>query len=230
LDKIQKLPDGICLYHKDWHQGVVGLLASKVKEKTNRPVIAFAPENSESNVLKGSARSIAGFHIRDALVLIETNHPGLMIKFGGHAMAAGLSINAESYAKFRTIFDQIVTDSLTDKQRQHTIETDGELESNDLCLAVAEELQHYGPWGQNFPVPLFDGWFNILDKKEVGKGHCKMTLQTLDFSKRIDAIAFGIHPKMFNKDGNKNQLTYKLDINEFRGRKSLQLIVQDIIN
>ncbi len=230
LDKIKKLPDGICLYHKDWHQGVVGLLASKVKEKTNRPVIAFAPENDESEILKGSARSISGFHIRDALVQIETNHPNLMHKFGGHAMAAGLSINQENYAQFREIFDQIVNDSLTEEQRQHTIETDGELDSIDLCLAIAEELQNHGPWGQNFPAPLFDGWFNIIDKKEVGTGHTKLTLQTQDFSKRIGAIAFNIHPNQFKPEDGKNQITYRLDINEFRGRRSLQLIVQDIVN
>jgi len=229
LDKIKKLPDGICLYHKNWHQGVVGLLASKVKEKTNRPVIAFAPENSESNTLKGSARSINDFHIRDALVSIETQNPGLMQKFGGHAMAAGLSIDAENYVKFRTVFDAYVQDTLTEKQRLHTIETDGELDTVELCLSLAEEIHQHGPWGQNFPAPLFDGWFNILDKKEVGKGHCKMTLQTLDYSKRIEAIAFGIHPKQFNVEGKKNQITYKLDINEFRGRRTLQLIVQNII-
>lgn len=230
LDKIKKLPNGICLYHKDWHQGVVGLLASKVKDKTNRPVIAFAPENSESNILKGSARSITDFHIRDALVTIETNHPRLMLKFGGHAMAAGLSIEQENYSIFRNVFDQLVNDSLTEEQRQHSIETDGELDSMELCLAVAEDLQNHGPWGQNFPAPLFDGWFNIIDKKEVGSGHTKLTLQTQDFSKRIGAIAFGIHPNLFKPEGNKNQITYRLDINEFRGRRSLQLIVQDIVN
>ena len=230
LDKIKKLPNGICLYHKDWHQGVVGLLASKVKEKTNRPVIAFAPENDTSHILKGSARSIAGFHIRDALVQIETNHPKLMHKFGGHAMAAGLSIDQDNYPRFREVFDQIVNQTLTEEQRQHTIETDGELDSIDLCLAVSEELQEHGPWGQNFPAPLFDGWFNIIDKKEVGTGHTKLTLQTQDFSKRIQAIAFGIHPNQFKPEDGKNQLTYKLDINEFRGRRNLQLIVQDIIN
>ena len=230
LDKIKKLPDGICLYHKDWHQGVVGLLASKVKEKTNRPVIAFAPENDKSDILKGSARSISGFHIRDALVQIETMHPKLMHKFGGHAMAAGLSINQENYTQFRDIFDQIVNDSLTEEQRQHTVETDGELDSIDLCLAIAEELQEHGPWGQNFPAPLFDGWFNIIDKKEVGTGHTKLTLQTQDFSKRIGAIAFGIHPNQFKPEDGKNQITYRLDINEFRGRRSVQLIVQDIVN
>ena len=230
LDKIKKLPQGICLYHQDWHQGVVGLLASKVKEKTNRPVIAFAPENDASSILKGSARSISGFHIRDAMVNIETNHPDLMIKFGGHAMAAGLSIQKDNYAQFREIFNNTVNKSLTEEQRQHTIETDGELDSIDLCLATAEELQAHGPWGQNFPAPLFDGWFNIIDKKEVGLGHTKLTLQTQDLSKRIDAIAFGIHPNNFKTDGNRNQITFRLDINEFRGRKRLQLIVQNIIN
>ncbi len=230
LDKIKKLPDGICLFHKDWHQGVVGLLASKVKEKTNRPVIAFAPENDESEILKGSARSITGFHIRDALVAIETNHPQLMHKFGGHAMAAGLSINRENYEEFRHIFIDYVNKTLTEEQRQHTIETDGELDSVDICLAVAEDLQNHGPWGQNFPAPLFDGWFNIIEKKEVGHGHTKLTLQTQDFSKRIGAIAFNIHPNAFKPEDGKNQITYRLDINEFRGRRSVQLIVQDIVN
>ena len=230
LDKIKKLPNGICLFHKDWHQGVVGLLASKVKEKTNRPVIAFAPENDESDILKGSARSVAGFHIRDALVAIETSHPRLIHKFGGHAMAAGLSINHDNYEQFRHIFDEYVNKTLTEEQRQHFIETDGELESVDVCLAVAEDLQDHGPWGQNFPAPLFDGWFNIIDKKEVGTGHTKLTLQTQDFSKRIGAIAFNIHPKAFKPEDGKNQITYRLDINEFRGRKSVQLVVQDIVN
>ena len=230
LDKIKKLPDGICLFHKDWHQGVVGLLASKVKEKTNRPVIAFAPENDESEILKGSARSISGFHIRDALVIIETNHPQLMHKFGGHAMAAGLSINRENYEQFRQVFNDQVNSTLTEEQRQHIIETDGELDTVDLCLAVAEDLQNHGPWGQNFPAPLFDGWFNILEKKEVGSGHTKLVLQTQDFRKRISAIAFGIHPNQFKPEDDKNQVTYRLDINEFRGRRSVQLIVQDIVN
>ncbi len=230
LDKIKKLPDGICLYHKDWHQGVVGLVASKAKEKTNRPVIAFAPENDKSDILKGSARSIAGCHIRDALVAIETQYPNLMLKFGGHAMAAGLSIEQKNYQQFRDIFNQHVSKTLTDTQRQHIIETDGELDSSELCLAVAQELQQHGPWGQNFPAPLFDGWFNIIEKKEVGQGHTKLTLQTQDFSKRIAAIAFGIHPQQFKKLQEKNQITYRLDINEFRGRRTLQLIVQDIIN
>jgi single-stranded-DNA-specific exonuclease len=230
LDKIKKLPDGICLFHKNWHQGVVGLLASKVKEKTNRPVIAFAPENDQSTVLKGSARSIKGFHIRDALVEIKTSHPQLIQKFGGHAMAAGLSLEGENYPLFRQVFDELVNNSLTDEQRQHVVETDGELDSIELCLAVAEELQNHGPWGQNFPAPLFDGWFNIMDKKEVGTGHTKLTLQTQDFSKRIEAIAFGIEPNKFQVEGKKNQMTYRLDINEFRGRRTLQLIVQDIVN
>ena len=230
LDKIKKLPDGICLFHKQWHQGVVGLLASKIKDKTNRPVIAFAPENDKSDILKGSARSIKGFHIRDALVQIETQHPQLMQKFGGHAMAAGLSIHQDNYQQFRQIFDALVCNTLSEEQRQHIIETDGELESVELCLAVAEELQNHGPWGQNFPAPLFDGWFNIIEKKEVGTGHTKLTLQTQDFKKRIGAIAFGIHPDQFKPEDGKNQITYRLDVNEFRGRRSLQLIVQDIIN
>ena len=230
LKNIKKLPNGICLFHKHWHQGVVGLLASKVKEKTNRPVVAFAPESDESPILKGSARSIEGFHIRDAFVEIEAHYPDLMIKFGGHAMAAGLSINQENYKQFREIFNQIVDNKLTEEQRMHVIETDGEIDSIDLCLAVAEELQQHGPWGQNFPAPLFDGWFNIIEKKEVGSGHCKMSLQTSDLSKKIEAIAFGLHPDKFNPIGQRNHLTYKLDINEFAGRRNLQLIIQNIIS
>ncbi|MCB1604795.1 MAG: single-stranded-DNA-specific exonuclease RecJ, partial [Xanthomonadales bacterium] len=117
-----------------------------------------------------------------------------------------------------------------EEQRMHVIETDGEIDSIDLCLAVAEELQQHGPWGQNFPAPLFDGWFNIIEKKEVGSGHCKMTLQTSDLSKKIEAIAFGLHPDKFNPIGQRNHLTYKLDINEFAGRRNLQLIIQNIVN
>ncbi len=230
LNHIKKLPDGICLYHRNWHQGVVGLLSSKVKEKTNRPVIAFAPENETSNLLKGSARSIKGFHIRDALVEINSKYPDLIEKFGGHAMAAGLTLTEENYKIFRQVFNEYVIDNLTEEQRQHIIETDGELDSPALCLAVAEELQQHGPWGQNFPYPLFDGWFNIIEKREVGSGHTKLTLQTSDLMKRIEAIAFGIHPDKFNSMGEKNHITYKLDINEFRGKRRLQLIVENIVH
>lgn len=230
LNNIKKLPDGICLYHRNWHQGVVGLLSSKVKEKTNRPVIAFAPENKTSNLLKGSARSIKGFHIRDALVEINSAYPDLIEKFGGHAMAAGLTLLEENYKTFRQVFNTYVVENLTEEQRQHIIETDGELDSPALCLAVAEELQQHGPWGQNFPYPLFDGWFNIIEKREVGSGHTKLTLQTSDLMKKIEAIAFGIRPDQFNATGKKNQITYKLDVNEFRGKRRLQLIVENIVH
>lgn len=229
LDQVQRLPTGVCLYHKNWHQGVVGLLASKVKDKVHRPVIAFAPENEESDVLKGSARSIKGFHIRDALVEIHKQKPHLMKKFGGHAMAAGLSLQKDNYEDFRDTFDQFVKDSLTQEQLEHVVETDGELETLDLSMNVAEILNQFGPWGQNFPAPLFDGWFTVVDKREVGIGHCKMTLQTMDQRKKIEAIAFGIHPNQFQNEGGKNHLTYQLDINEFRGRRNLQLMIQNVI-
>ncbi len=223
------LPAGLCLYHEGWHQGVVGLLASRVKDRTNRPVIAFARENEASDVLKGSARSVSGLHIRDVLVEIETRAPDLMIKYGGHAMAAGLSLKQANLNEFQALFNDRVVAHIGDDRSLRVIETDGSLDGEDLCLALAESLEQAGPWGQHFPPPLFDDWFVVDEKREVGQGHCKLVLGALDCNKRLEAIAFGIHPNEFAREGANVHLCYTPAVNSFRGRRSLQLMVKYLV-
>ncbi|MCF6299708.1 MAG: single-stranded-DNA-specific exonuclease RecJ [Proteobacteria bacterium] len=224
-----KLPAGICLFHKDWHQGVVGLLASKVKESVQRPVIAFARENAKSKKVKGSARSVEGFHIRDALVEIDALKPQLIAKFGGHAMAAGLSMQEADLDEFQQMFEHIVKQKLGEPDKERTVLTDGSIDPMDLSLNLAELIKRAGPWGQFFEPPLFDDWFIIKQKKEIGQGHSKLVLQTMDFSKQIDAVAFGVHPDKFAGVGQNTQVCYTPNVNEFRGRRSLQLIILHLI-
>ncbi len=227
--KQQELPESICLYHKNWHQGVVGLLASKVKERTHRPVIAFARESKESDLLKGSARSIQGLHIRDVLVDVDAQNPDLVKKFGGHAMAAGLTIHKDQLKSFQRAFAEQVKSHLQGASIQKVILSDGEVATEDLNLVVAELIQAAGPWGQAFEQPMFDGWFVVKSKKLVGDNHCKLVLQTTDQSKQIDAIAFGFHPHQFAEEGQSTHLCYQLQVNEFRNRRSLQLKIDHIL-
>ncbi|MCB1582746.1 MAG: single-stranded-DNA-specific exonuclease RecJ [Marinicella sp.] len=225
----KELPDSICLFHKNWHQGVVGLLASKVKERTNRPVIAFARESEDSEMLKGSARSIQGLHIRDVLVEVDAQYPDMIEKFGGHAMAAGLTLHHEQLKHFQKAFSQQVNAHLRGQSINKVILTDGEIATEDLSLSVAELLQDAGPWGQSFEQPSFDGWFVIKSKKLIGENHCKLVLQTPDFLKQIDAIAFGHHPNQFTEEGHLNHLCFEMQVNEFRNRRTLQLKINQIM-
>jgi single-stranded-DNA-specific exonuclease len=229
LKQQPKLPDAICLYHKNWHQGVVGLLASKVKEFTHRPVIAFAKENIDSEWLKGSARSITGLHIRDVLVAIDASQPGMIKKFGGHAMAAGLTLNTAHLHEFKNQFTLQVSKHLAADGLQQVIWSDGAVEVEDLCLHTAELIQQAGPWGQHFEQPLFDGWFIIKQKKLIGDNHCKLILQTPDFQKQISAIAFGRHPSEFADEGESVHVCYQLMVNEYRNRRNLQLKIDHIL-
>lgn len=229
LKRNNALPMGLCLFHKDWHQGVVGLLASRVKEAVNRPTIVFALENEDSEWLKGSARSIAGFHIRDALVDIDSESPDIIKKFGGHAMAAGLTIHQSQKKAFLTAFDSRVKVWADGGGMEKVVETDGVLSGNLMNQATAQVIKQAGPWGEYFPEPEFDGWFEVKAKKEVGQGHTKLALKVEDELKQIDAIAFNIHPNDFPPEGNRVQICYQMDINEFRGRTRLQFIVRHII-
>ncbi len=229
LKKMDRLPLGLCLFHKDWHQGIVGLLASKVKERTGHPVFAFAPESDSSEWLKGSGRSVSGFHLRDALVAMETRHPGLMRRFGGHAMAAGVTIHRDKLVDFTREFEIEVQ-----THHQHTplarcVETDGPLAEGDFSLYTAEALQQAGPWGQGFPPPLFDGWFTVESKKLIGTAHTRLELRVIDGYKKIEAVAFGKIPQEFPPEGERVWVTFELAVNEFRGRKRLQLLVRDIV-
>ncbi len=229
LKKKTNLPEVICIYHENWHQGVVGLLASKVKEYTHRPVIAFANENESSSLIKGSARSIPGLHIRDILVDINAAHPEMILKFGGHAMAAGLTLEKNQLSDFQTAFSQFVKQRINNDDLQKVILSDGSVETEDLNLSMAEMLREAGPWGQLFDQPVFDGWFIVKSKKLIGDNHCKLVLQTPDLIKQIDAIAFGFHPNQFVEEQQSTHICYQMMVNDFRSRRSLQLKVDHIL-
>lgn len=217
---------GIVLYQADWHQGVLGILASRIKDQFNRPVIAFAQESEDSEYLKGSARSINGVHMRDLLEHIDRQHPELIEKFGGHAMAAGLTIHQDKLDVFKQIFDQSINEMIEPEQLQGIIYTDGELKADELNLANAEMLRQAGPWGQHFPEPHFEGEFSILQQKLLAGKHLKLMLQS-DKGQLLDAIWFNVDVRAFpDLSVKRARLVYKLDVNEFRGDKSLQLKVE----
>jgi len=230
LEKLEfgnDMPVGVCLYDKNWHQGVIGILASRVKEQLYRPVIAFAT-GEEPGVIKGSARSIPGLHIRDVLDAVAAKHPSLISKFGGHAMAAGLSLPRENLDAFSRAFDQQVRESLSSDDLQGLILSDGELSEKELSLAFAEQLRGAGPWGQGFPEPVFDGEFEIVSRKILAEKHLKMMLRLPNSSGCIDAIAFNTTDTEWATGVNRVKLAYRLDVNEFQGRKSAQLMVEQL--
>ena len=221
------LPNGLAIYHPQWHQGVVGILASRIKEKLHRPVIAFAP--SGDGLLKGSGRSIHGVHLRDALERLNTLNPGLMVKFGGHAMAAGLSLEEDKFPLFQRHFSALMAELVSSEQLQGVILTDGELSDSQLSLPIAEMLREAGPWGQAFPEPLFDGKFTLLQQRIVGSKHLKMMLQPINSHVMIDAIAFNVDVNIWPDNSIKTvELAYRLDVNEFRGQRNAQLLVEHI--
>lgn len=222
-----RMPYGLCLYKKDWHQGVIGILASRVKERYNRPVIVFASGDATNDELKGSARSVAGVHIRDVLDAVASRHPGLISKFGGHAMAAGLSLPKDNYSTFRDAFDEEVRKHLTEADLAGVVHSDGELSGNDIDLPVASLLREAGPWGQGFPEPIFDGQFELLDQRLVAEKHLKMTLGLQGSNRVIDAIAFNVDLTCWpNKRAKSVKLAYRLDVNDYRGVKTPQLLVE----
>lgn len=218
------LPKGLCLFDERWHQGIIGLVASRVKERVHRPVIAFAPAGEDE--LKGSARSIPGLHIRDTLDSLAARHPDLLYKFGGHAMAAGLSLERTKYEAFCRAFEQEVDLQLSDEDLEDRIISDGELTANELTLELAGLVRAGGPWGQGFPEPLFDGEFDILERSVVGGKHLKMTVRAHDQARAVGAIAFNHAPDGEPLDWSRAHLAYKLDVNEYQGYASLQLIIQ----
>lgn len=217
-------PKGICLYDENWHQGIVGLVASKIKEKLHRPVIVFAPGDNDE--IKGSARSIPGLHIRDALDRVATRHPDLLQKFGGHAMAAGLVIKLENYSAFKDAFELEVDEILDDDDLQLRIWSDGDLGEEDLRLEFAQLLKTSGPWGQGFPEPVFDDCFTVKDMRIVGETHIKLRLQKMQGKSVIDAIAFHAAPNGVLPDWQCIHAAYRLDVNEYRGARNLQLIIE----
>jgi single-stranded-DNA-specific exonuclease len=223
----ENLPYGIILYKDDFHQGVIGILAGRIKDKFHRPTIAFA--HQDDNTIKGSARSISGLHIRDVLEEINSRYPNVITKFGGHAMAAGLTLPLNQLQQFTEAFELITQEKLADKPIQGNILTDGNLEQSDLTLNFAQLLKESGPWGQQFPEPVFDDVFELMEQKLVGTKHLKMMVKHRS-GLYLDAIAFNIDLEVWpDPKITQVQLAYKLDINEFRGRTSLQLMVEGII-
>ncbi|UAY96959.1 single-stranded-DNA-specific exonuclease RecJ [Dickeya dadantii] len=221
------LPLGLAMYHPEWHQGVVGILASRIKERFHRPVIAFAPAGD--GILKGSGRSIAGLHLRDALERLDTCHPGLMLKFGGHAMAAGLSLVEDRFDEFRQRFADLVGEWLDASQLEGVVWSDGELAIPELTLGTAEMLREAGPWGQAFPEPTFDGRFRLLQQRLVGERHLKVMVEPLGGGPLLDGIAFNVDTLLWPDSSVREvELAYKLDVNEFRGKRSVQLLIEHL--
>ena len=220
-------PLAMTLYQPGWHQGVIGILASRIKDRLHRPTIAFA--DGDPGQIKGSARSIPGIHIRDILDAVACRHPGLISKFGGHAMAAGLSLARADYERFAEAFVAEVERHAEDVQLQAVIESDGELVESDFALELAEQLRFAGPWGQHFPEPVFDGRFQVVSQRLVAEKHLKLVLFPASGSVLLDAIAFNIDPEVWpNQTVEQVEIAYRLDVNEYRGQRSLQLLVEHI--
>lgn len=234
LDQLEddSLPPALTLFDEGWHQGVVGLVASRIKDAIHRPVVAFAPEEAGSTRLKGSARSIRGLHVRDALAVVDARNPGLMEAFGGHAMAAGLTMQGEGLETFTRALEVAVSDQLDGAEPVNEIRTDGELEPADLSLEMAFNLEQSGPWGQRFPEPLFDGWFEVADQRIVGQKHLKMKLLPVGGHDEIDAIAFNHLPEDLERAAagqSAVRMLYKLDVNRWRGRETCQLLIEHLV-
>jgi single-stranded-DNA-specific exonuclease len=229
----------LCLFRESWHQGVIGLLASRLKEKYYRPVIIFAPAQegdlSPQAELKGSGRSIPGYHLRDALDLVAKRIPHALSKFGGHAMAAGLSINRQHLEEFIRCFETVTQELLTPELLVNEVVSDGLPAPLDFTINMARQLRFIAPWGQNFPEPLFDGLFNVLNYRLLGadKNHLKLTLQHPLGGPALDGILFGIERHGLLPDSlmalRQVHIVFEMDVNEFRGNESVQLIIRHIL-
>jgi len=216
-------PIAACLFEPDWHPGVVGLVASKMKDRLHRPVIAFAPATPGADSLRGSARSIPGLHIRDVLAAVDVAHPGLIEKFGGHAMAAGLSLPLAQLERFTHAFQHTVTAHADPSILQAELTTDGALNADDFTSHHARLLRDAGPWGQGFPEPSFDGEFDILDSRIVGTGHLKLRLRPTPGGPILNAIHFGGAEQAI---GTREHLVYRLEPDDYRGGDAIQLVVE----
>ncbi len=221
------LPWGLTLYDQTWHPGVIGILASRIKDRLNRPVIAFAP--ALDGDLRGSMRSIPGLHARAAIAAIDVRYPKLIRYFGGHAMAAGLTLHQDQLETFAAAFDAEARHHLTAEDLCDVILSDGELDSADLGLELAELLRNSGPWGQGFPEPIFDGVFQCLGSSIVGERHIKLKVSAAVGSAPLDAIVFNGHDQPFPNPGTSLHLAYRLDVNQYRGRHNPQLVVEHLV-
>ena len=216
----------LCIYREEWHVGVVGVLASQIKERVQRPVIAFAKD--ADGTLKGSARSINGVHIRDVLANVNAAHPGLITRFGGHAMAAGLSLAAADLDRFAYLLEAEITARWPAPELGMALWSDGELLAEEISLDTAEQLRAAGPWGQSFPEPLFDGEFKVAGSRVVGEKHLKLSLANANGGRPLDAIAFNQAAGLDLETGQCVRLAYRLDVNEYNRRRSVQLLVVQV--
>jgi single-stranded-DNA-specific exonuclease len=226
LDNVELIPDALALYDEQWHQGVVGLLASRIKEKYHRPVIAFA--DAGNGELKGSGRSISGLHLRDVLDAISKQHTDLIGKFGGHAMAAGLTIRQDKFSQFQQAFGKQVSAVLRPEDLTNIRETDGSVNEEYMTIEATEIFKYASPWGQLFPEPVFDDVFKILNWRIVGEKHLKLDLAKQETGVCYSAIAFNKTDEDLPEGEKDIHIVYRLDVNEFRGKRNLQLIVQHI--
>lgn len=221
----ENLPPAIVLFDASWHQGVIGIVAGRLKEKFHRPSIVFAPVDEQSDLIKGSARSIQGIHIRDAIELVTVRHAGLVSYFGGHAMAAGMTIPRANFEAFQQAFSQVIAEQATEEHLTATILTDGELAAQDINLELAQLLRHSGPWGQAFPEPIFTGEFELRDFAVLKEKHLKWLLKHPVMGEDLEAIAFNVDMRQWSAQTQKLFLAYRLDVNTFRNKSRLQLKV-----
>jgi len=233
LERLEKrlisasLPAALCLFDESWHQGVIGILAGRIKERYHRPVVAFAKVSHDE--LKGSLRSIDGLNIRDVLADIDKDNPGLIKKFGGHAMAAGMSLDPSVLPRFKQAFVESVSQTFDGALLQRTLFTDGALHPTELTLKTVHLLQEAGPWGAQFPEPLFDDVFEVVEQRLVGQHHLKLTLKHPDDNALLDAIAFNIDTKQWpNHRARFIHAVYRLDSNTYMGRTKLQLMIEHL--
>ncbi|PID46328.1 MAG: single-stranded-DNA-specific exonuclease RecJ [Proteobacteria bacterium] len=226
---LDHVPPVICLYHEQWHQGVVGIIAARLRERYYRPCIIFAP--GPEGEIKGSGRSIPGVHMRDVLDRVATLNPGLVEKFGGHAMAAGLSLKIADFDAFQTAVTRVVTDQ-TEKDASvfcEEILSDGELEPEFFSLATAKELSQHLPWGQGFPAPVLDDVFEIVERRELKQTHLKYMLRKKGLSAVLPAIVFNVAPENWPVPGDSAHFLYQLSVNEYNGQQSLQIMIQRLL-
>jgi single-stranded-DNA-specific exonuclease len=235
------LPPVLCLYKETWHQGVIGILAARVRERYNRPTIIFAPADMDtsfklstsddtSTEIKGSARSISTIHIRDIFDEVATKYPHLLNKFGGHAMAAGLSLETSMLDEFTQAICEVVQSYANDETFQEIHYSDGELQENDFELKSADDLRYAAPWGQHFPAPVFDNYFTVLNKRLLKDKHYKLELRPKNSNRTVNAIAFNVEFESWPEEGGEVHLLYRLEVNEFRNVSSLQLMVEKLLN
>ena len=236
LDGVDQLPLGLCLFDPMWHQGVVGILASRIKTRLHRPVIVFAPESDTTEarvqavdgLLKGSGRSIDGFHLRDALEAISTRYQGLIPRFGGHTMAAGLTLRQADFSVFSEAFDEEVRKHLSGDDLQGVLHSDGVLDAHEIQLEVAETLARAGPWGQGFPEPMFDGEFEVVQYKNINDKHLQLMLKAPGSQHVVKAMRFNTDPHEWPHDAERARVAYRLEANEFRGVKSVCLVLEHL--